>query len=67
MNTDKIMIEKKARTIVNDVIEYYNIHHPNDTDKIKMKNMYNDLIDLHNKKRLNLFEYNDDMFYELFV
>ena len=52
MNTE---IKKIARTIVNDVIEYYNIRHPNNTDKIKMLNIYNDLIDLHNKKKLNLF------------
>ena len=64
MNTE---IKKIARTIVNDVIEYYNIRHPNNTDKIKMLNIYNDLIDLHNKKKLNLFEYDDDMFYELFA
>ena len=60
-------IEQLARIIVNDVREFYTNGLVYQNDKEKMERLYIHLIEEHNEKRLNLFEYNDDMFYELFV
>ena len=56
-------IEQIARIIVNDVSEFYSAAFTNE----KMNKMYLHLIEMHNEKKLNLFEYNDDMFYDLFL
>ena len=60
-------IEKLARIIVNDVRDFYTDGSVNQNDKEKTESLYIHLIEEHNEKRLNLFEYNDDMFYDLFV
>jgi hypothetical protein len=63
----KSEIERISHIIVNDVREFYTTGPMTKNDEEKMNVLYLHLIQEHNEKRLNLFEYNDDMFYDLFV
>ena len=55
-------VHKQICKMTDDYKEYWNV-----SNKERIDCIYNYLIKAHNKKYINVFEYNDDMFYSLFV
>ena len=63
MNT----IETQAKMITNDVADFYISGILTIEGKNKIKNIYEGLIEDHKNDVINIFDYNDDKFYEWFV
>ena len=62
-----ISVKMQAQMIANDVAEFYINGELSEEDKIKIDNICNNLIKDHQNDLINIFDYNDDKFYEWFV
>jgi len=62
-----ISVKMQAQMIANDVAEFYMNGELSEEDKIKIDNICNNLIKDHQNDLINIFDYNDDKFYEWFV